>query len=143
MTARVRVGLIALALLAVFAYLRDPPWLVHVTSGMGEWETDERGEPYRWTQGRASFFVPADAGRVTLRLRALNDTPTDWPINVTVSVDDRPAQLVPLPDEEWHTVSVDLPPPGSRAVRRIGIHLDRTRKQQRGVQLRPLLMHPR
>ena len=143
MTTRLRVGLLALALLAVLSYLRDPTWLLHVTSGMGQWETDERGEPYRWTQGRASFFVPADVGAVTLTIRALNDTPTDWPINVTLSVDNRPARLLPLPDEAWHTVTIDLPPSGSRDARRIDIHLDRMRKQQRGVQLRAAVLHPR
>jgi len=143
MTVRLRIGILAVALIAVFAYLRDPPWLMHVTSGLGEWQTDERGDPYRWTQGRASFFVPARAGAVALTVRALKDTPTDWPINVTLSVDSRPARLVPLPDEEWQTVTVDLPPPGGRDVRRIDIHLDRMRKQQRGVQLRPVLLHPR
>ena len=123
------------ALAAVLAYLRDPPWLVNVTSGLTAWETDAQGVRYRWTRGRASFFVPADAGEITLGLRSVKDTPEDWPITAVISLDDRPANLVRFEDEQWHTVRLRLPPPGSRAVRRVDIKLDRLRSGQRGLQL--------
>ena len=51
------------------AYLRDPPWLGQITSGLRTWETDRRhGERFRWTTGRASFFVPREARVMTLPL---------------------------------------------------------------------------
>ena len=123
-------------LLPLLAYLRDPPWLHDVTTGLGAWQVDETGERYRWTGARASFFVPADSTTISLTMRALNDTPEDWPINAMITVDDRPAQLVPFPDESWRTIRIRLPPPGERAVRRIDIHLDRVRRHQPGIQLR-------
>ena len=64
-----------LALVALLAYLRDPPWLLHLTTGLGARQTDEIGEPYRWAQGRASLFVPSGARSVALTMRALKDTP--------------------------------------------------------------------
>ncbi len=39
------------------AYLHDPPWAGRLTSGMRTWEEDPPGTRFRWTTGRASFFV--------------------------------------------------------------------------------------
>jgi hypothetical protein len=130
-----------LALVALLAYLRDPPWLLHLTTGLGARQTDEIGEPYRWAQGRASLFVPSGARSVALTMRALKDTPQDWPINATISIDDRPVQRVSLDDESWRTLTVRLPSKGSRDAARVDIHLDRVRKGQRGVQLREPVLH--
>lgn len=126
----------ALALIGILAYLRDPPWLLHVTSGLSTPARDESGVVFRWTRGHASFFVPADASAVALTMRSLNDTPSDRPITVTISIDDRPVQIVSFQDESWRDVNVPLPPPGSRRVRRIDLKLDRLRSHHRGVQLR-------
>jgi hypothetical protein len=126
----------ALALVAALAYLRDPPWLLHVTSGLSTPERDEAGVEFRWTRGHASFFVPADAPAVVLSMRSLNDTPSDRPITVTISIDDRPAEVVSFQDESWRDVRLPLPPAGRRRVRRIDLKLDRLRSQHRGVQLR-------
>ncbi len=127
--------LVAAAVVAALAYLRDPPWLVNVTSGLRGWQTDAGGVPYRWTGGRASFFVPADTGAITLRVRSVKDTPSDWPITATITIDDRPAEIIRFDDESWRTVRLRLPPQSSRAVRRIDIKLDRLRSGHRGVQL--------
>lgn len=124
-----------IALIAALAYLRDPPWLLNVDSGFSAWESDQGGTRYRWTLGRASFFVPADEGRVVLRLRSIKDAPSAWPITVTVSIDDRDADVIRLADEDWHTLVLRLPRPGNRRVRRIDIKLDRVRSGNRGIQV--------
>ena len=120
------------------AYLRDPPWLGTVTSGLSAWETDDRGVRYQWTRGHASFFVPTDAGTVVLTLRSVKDAPADWPITATIRIDDRQVQAVTLADDSWREVMVRLPKPESRAHRRVDIVLDRVRSRQRGVQLQPV-----
>jgi hypothetical protein len=125
----------AAVLLAALAYLRDPPWLISVTSGLTGWETDDAGVRYRWTRGRASFFVPADSGAVVLTMRSARGSPADWPITATITIDDRPAQIVTFPDEGWREVKLRLPRPGSRDVRRLDIRLDRLRARQLGIQL--------
>ena len=124
------------ALLAVLAYLRDPPWLANVSSGLTAWETDAAGIRYRWTRGHASFFVPTDAGAITLTLRSVKDTPADWPITVTTTIDDRPVHTLSFTDETWRDVTLQLPERGKRKFRRIDLKLDRLRARQRGVQLR-------
>lgn len=120
---------------AALACLRDPPWLVHVTSGLTAWETDRDGVRYRWTRGRGSFFVPADAESTTLRLRAPREDPRDWPITATITIDDRPADRLEVDEEMWTTVRLRLPPRGTRRWRRIDIKVDRVRSGNRGVQL--------
>ena len=133
---------VAAAVVAALAYLRDPPWLLNLTSGLSPWETDAEGIRYRWTRGRASFFVPADAGEIALRLRSIKDTPADWPITATIAIDGRPADRIRIDDEQWQTVRFRLPPRGTRAVRRIDISLDRLRAGQRGLQLALVLPLP-
>ena len=125
----------AVVLVAALAYLRDPPWLVHMTSGLTRWETDGDGTRYRWTTGHGSFFVPSSAESVTFRIRAPKDDPRDWPITATITIDDRPADIVKVAEEEWSTVRLRLPTSGDRKVRRIDIKLDRVRSSNRGVQL--------
>ena len=125
----------AMLLLAALAYLRDPPWLIHVTSGLGHWETARDGSRYRWTSGHASFFVPSSADVVTLRMRAPKRDPGEWPITATVTIDDRPADALKVNDEHWSVVRLRLPSRGGRKVRRIDVKLDRLRSENRGVQL--------
>ena len=127
--------LVAAVLLAALAYLRDPPWLVNVTSGLTAWETDADGSRYRWTGGRASFFVPADAGTITLHVRSATESPSAWPTTATVTIDDRPAEIIRFNNERWRAIRLRLPPPGRRAVRRVDIRLDRLPSGQRGIQL--------
>jgi hypothetical protein len=122
-------------LVAALAYLRDPPWLANVTSGLTDWHTDRDGTRYRWTGGRGSFFVSASAEFVTIRLRAPKEDPRDWPITATIMIDDRPADMIKVGEAEWTTVRLRLPPPGSRSVRRIDVKVDRVRSGNRGVQL--------
>jgi hypothetical protein len=95
-----------LVAIAVLIWLRDPSWLARMEYGFGAWEVDADGTRYRWTAGRASFFVPADASEVRVPLR------------------------VPV----WRASRLRLPPRGSRRFRRIDIHVDRT-QGDRGVQV--------
>ena len=119
--------------IALLAYLRDPPWLAQLSSGFGAWRADPEGFRYRHMAGRASFFVPAAAIRVTFRVRAPFTSPADWPIAATFSVDDRPAERLVLTDGTWRRVTIELRRPTRRRVRRIDIHADRTRAWYHGL----------
>lgn len=132
---RLAAGVAVVALIAALAYLRDPPWLIHVTSGLRGWEQTDEGTRYRWMNGHASFFVPADKATIDLPLRAIFERPSDWPINAEILVDDVTAARVAFEDERWQVVRVGLPSPGSRRVRRIDIRVDRTRSSERGLQV--------
>jgi hypothetical protein len=125
----------ATLVVAALAYLRDPPWLLQVASGLSRWETDRDGTRYRWTNGHASFFVPSSAEVVTFRLRAPKDDPRDWPITATITIDDRPADVLKVNDDDWTPVRLRMPSRAARNARRIDIKLDRVRSQNRGVQL--------
>jgi hypothetical protein len=126
------------SLCAVLAYLRDPPWLAHIESGLRGWERSTDGTPYRWTDGHASFFVAATATRITIPIRATFDSPGDPPVLVSVSIDDRAADAFVLRDDRWELRKLPLPPPGRRTLRRIDVRVDRVRAGNRGVQLGPL-----
>jgi hypothetical protein len=116
----------ALLILAA-AYLRDPPWAGRVTSGLRDWEEDPPGTRFRWTMGRASFFVASDATSMTLPLRAVFPGPGGRPVVVRVSVDDRWLADVELdrPDA-WVRAPLPLPRrPTSRRFRRVDLHVSR------------------
>lgn len=123
----------ALALVAALAYLRDPPWILSMTSGMREWETAADGTRYRWTGGHASFFVPSDAGSVEIPVRTTFDAAKAWPVVVTVTLDDRPADRIVLTDAAWRRSLIRLPPPRGRRARRIDLRVDRMRDDNHGV----------
>jgi hypothetical protein len=109
-------------------YLRDPPWAGRITSGMRDWEEDPPGTRFRWTAGRASFFVPRDATAMTLPLRAVFPGPNGQPVLVSVSVDDRWLADIELrhPDE-WVRSVLPLPRrASSRRFRRVDLHVNRT-----------------
>ena len=134
--------LVAIALVcAAAAYLRDPPWLLATTAGLRAWEIDREGHRYRWTGGHASFFVPADAPGIEMPLRTTFDQAGDWPVTVSVSIDDRPSDRVVLADDGWQTLIIRLPQKGNRRVRRIDVRVDRTRDGNRGVALGEIRIH--
>ena len=111
------------------SYLRDPPWVGQITSGMRGWETERgRGTRFRWTTGRASFFVPKEATVMTLPLRSVFPGPLDGPVTVSVSVDDRWLADVELRHPaEWVRTSLPLPRhAASRRFRRVDLHVSRT-----------------
>jgi hypothetical protein len=115
-------------LLWVIGYLRDPPWLGQVTSGMRGWEEDPPGTRFRWTTGRASLFVPSDALAMTLPLRAVFPGPNGRPVTVSVSVDDRWIANIDLPrPDAWVRTLLPLPRRATtRRFRRVDLHVNRT-----------------
>jgi hypothetical protein len=129
------VGTIVLlaAVCAVLAYLRDPPWLMRITSGLRPPQTDASGRRFRWSGGHASLFVPSNARLVSIPLRTAFDSPADPPVTVTITIDDRPADRLVLQDPGWHLATIRMPASGSRRVRRIDIRVDRTRADNYGV----------
>jgi hypothetical protein len=124
-----------LAVAGVLAYLRDPPWLLTMSSGMRDWETGPDGTRFRWAAPHASFFVRADAREMRLRLRTTFDRPDEWPIAVSISIDDEPVDRLLLSDPSWRESVVRLPARGGRRVRRVDVRADRAREDNRAVQL--------
>ena len=122
------------AAIAVLAYLRDPAWLPQVESGFRGWEVDDTGRRFRWIGGHASFFVRSDATGVTIPVRT-TFAEGDWPITVSISIDDRGVDRLELADAEWRYGKVRLPARGNRRVRRIDIRADRTRPGNRAVKV--------
>jgi hypothetical protein len=134
LTVRRVLAIAAVAGLAtLLVYLRDPPWLIEVRSGLGRVRTDASGIRYRRMEGRGSFFVPGDAGSVTIPVRAPFSSPSDWPITATFFVDDRLAERIVLSDGRWRRVIIPLRASPWRRVVRIDIHADRTRARNHGL----------
>jgi hypothetical protein len=125
----------AAALAGCLAYLRDPPWILSMTSGLRKWETAADGTRHRWTGGHASLFVPSDAAAVEIPMRTTFDETNAWPVAVTVTLDDRPVDRIVLTDPSWRRSRFRLPPPGGRRARRVDIRVDRVRDKNYGVAL--------
>jgi hypothetical protein len=117
---------VSLAAGAALWYLHDPPWAGQVTSGLRQWEEDPAGVRFRWTAGRANFFIPASASEMTLPLRAVFPGPDGAPVIVRLSVDDRWLTDVTLPDpQRWVAVTVPLPKRSRRSFRRVELRVSR------------------
>jgi len=108
-------------------YLRDPPWVGAVTSGMRDWEIDASGTRFRWTSGHASFFVASGASEMTLPLRAVFPSTDGAPVIVRFAVDDRSVATVALNNTaEWSHAVVPLPrETGRRRYRRVDVRVSR------------------
>jgi hypothetical protein len=108
-------------------YLYDPPWVAGTTSGMRDWEEDPPGTRFRWTTGRSSFFIPANASEMTLPLRPLLPLTDGKPVVVAISVDDRWLTDVVLTDAAaWARPTLPLPRPTSRrSYRRVELRVSR------------------
>jgi hypothetical protein len=124
---RLRLAAATAALAGALAYLHDPPWAGRVTSGLRPWEENPPGTFFRWTTGRASFFVPAEAKAMTLPLLAIFPGPDGAPVRVEIRVDDRFLANIELADpKEW--VRPELPlgrARGHRHFRRIDLRVSR------------------
>jgi len=131
------VGILALVAAVGCAawYLRDPPWLIHQTTGLRAPERAPDGTIFRWAGGHASFFVPADAGTIRVPLATTFDAGGSKPMVVTVFVDDGRAARILLIDDAWRTLTIPLPPRGSRRVRRIDIRTSVVRDDNHGVKV--------
>jgi len=126
--------IVAAVLGGALVYLRDPAWLAGIESGFRSWETGSDGRRYRWTNGHASFFVPADASSIAIPARTTFG-PGDPAVLVSISIDDRPADRFILRDDQWQTRKIRMPPPGNRRLRRIDVKVDRLRSGNRGAQI--------
>jgi hypothetical protein len=129
---------LTVVLAAGVVYLHDPPWAGRITSGMRDWEVDPAGVRFRWTNGHASFFVPASAPAVGLRIRGAFPGRLGASVVVHVAIDDRPATDIVLADPTvWQSALIPLPRRGSgRRYRRIDLRVDRTVGQYNlGVQV--------
>jgi hypothetical protein len=129
MTRAITLMLVIVSFAAAAVYLHDPPWVGELTHGFRPWATDGRGERFRWTTGRGSFFVPSDATSMTLKFRSHKPFPPN-PITVEVSVDDRRLTTITLPKplrtdpDEWVVALLPLPRrPTSRHFRRVDVRV--------------------
>ena len=122
------------SLMGALWYLRDPAWLEGMSSGLRPWE-ERDGRRYRWSGGRASFFVPTGASAIDIPIATTFTADDSRPMLVSVTIDDRPAGGILLRDPEWVTIHVPLPPPGSRRFRRIDVHTNITREDNHGVKI--------
>jgi hypothetical protein len=112
---------------AVLVYLRDPMWIGGVTSGLRPWEEDPPGTHFRWTAGRAAFYVPATATELTVPLRAVFPGPNGTPVRVELRDDDRLVATIELADPNaWVRTPVTLKHyAGHRRFRRIDVRVSR------------------
>ena len=117
--------LVTAVVVAALVYLRDPDWVGNLSSGFRSWEVDSSGRTFRWTAGRATFFVRADASFMTIPLRAVFPG-RPGATEVRISSDDRWLAAVPLPDPAvWVNTTVPLSGRTSRRYRRIDLRVNR------------------
>jgi hypothetical protein len=128
MRARVTIALCTVLLAVLLAWLRDPPWVDRVTSGLGPFVADVDGRPVRWTRGHAVFYIPSTAATVAIPLRAHRPGRGFLPVTVRVSIDDALVDEIAIRDERWHVskVAVGRRRPTWRRYRRVDLRLSRT-----------------
>src|SRR6185369_11868063 len=109
------------------AYLYDPPWAGAVTSGLRPWEQYPPGPMFRWTAGRASFYVPSNVTTMIVPLRSVFPGPNHVPVKVEIRDNGRSAATIVLSDpEEWVRAEVPLRPvEDRRRFRRIDLRVSR------------------
>jgi hypothetical protein len=112
---------------ALLVYLRDPAWVDGVTSGLRPWEEYPPGTLYRWTAGRASFYVPSHVTQITVPLRSVFPGPNGAPVRVEMRDDGRLLATIELTDPNaWVRTPVPFKPyTGSRRFRRIDLRISR------------------
>jgi hypothetical protein len=143
MTVRLRIVACLIVLVATLWYLRDPSWLAGQTTGLAVPEQARDGSRFRWSSGHASFFVPAQAGSIRIPIATTFDRSEDSAMIVRFTVDDVRTTRVLLTDARWQTVTLPLPPAGSRKFRRIDIRTNVTRPDNHGVMIGQIETVPR
>ena len=123
------IGVAAVLIASVLAlgYLYDPPWIGGVTSGLRPWEEGPPGTLFRWTAGRATFYVPSSATTMIVPLRSVFPGPNGAPVKVEIRDNGRSVATIVLNDpEEWVRAMVPLTPAaGRRRFRRIDLRVSR------------------
>ena len=127
--------LLLVGVAAALWYLRDPPWLADQTTGLRPWQQAADGTRYRWSGRHASFFVPSDAARIIVPTATTFSTPADAPMVVTFSIDDLRGTRVLLTNGSWTRVTLEMPPRGSRRLRRIDVRTSVAREGNHGVMI--------
>jgi len=130
-----KIAVMLAVVLGALWYLRDPAWLIGQTTGLRPPERAADGTVYRWSGGHASFFVPSSGRTIRVPIATTFDARGDTPMVVSLFVDDVRAARVLLTDDTWHDVTVELPPAGSRRVRRIDIRTSVVREDNHGVKI--------
>jgi hypothetical protein len=128
----------AALIMALLAYLYDPPWIAEMTTGFHRWERHQAGVRFRWTNGHASFFVPANATMLTVPMRAAFPGPGGAAVIVKVSVDDRWLADIVLDDSDaWAQPQLPLPRTATRrSYRRVDVRVGRVRTEGNfGIQM--------
>jgi hypothetical protein len=116
-----------LATVIVLGYLYDPPWIGGVTSGLRPWEQDPPGTFFRWTSGRATFFIPSSATMMTVPLRAVFPGPNGTPVTVEMRDNGRLVTTIELTEPDaWVRPTLRLKrSAGRRRFRRIDLRISR------------------
>lgn len=127
MRARVTIASFAVLLAVLLVWLRDPPWVGRVTSGLGPVVADIDGRPVRRTRGHAVFYIPSSAATLAIPLRA-HRIRRGFLLTVRVSIDDALVDEIVIADERWHVskVAVGRLRATSRRYRRVDLRLSRT-----------------
>jgi hypothetical protein len=91
------------------------------------WDYSLPDTVFRWTNGRASLFIPSDATAVMIPLRSRFPGPDGGPVTVEIHVDDRFLWTVTLTDpESWVRQELPLGRRSThRRFRRIDLHVNR------------------
>jgi len=118
--------LVAFTVAGALIVLRDPPWAGVISSGFRSWEHDLSATQFRWTAGRASFFVPSNATSLTVPLRTLFAGPAGSPTEVQISSDDRWLATVQLRElGVWVKTTLPMGGRTTRRFRRIDLRVNR------------------
>src|SRR5262245_646132 len=133
MRARATITSFAVLLAVLLAWLRDPPWVDGVTSGLGPVVADVDGRPVRWTRGHAVFYIPSSAATLAIPLRARRPRRGFLPVTVRVSIDDVLVDEIVIADEQWQVSNVAVGRMAGtwRRNRRVDLRLSRTLGPQR------------
>jgi hypothetical protein len=116
-----------LTTVVLLGYLYDPPWIGGVTSGLRPWEQDPPGTFFRWTSGRATFFIPSSATTMTVPLRAVFPGPNGTPVTVEMRDNGRLLTMIELTEPDaWVRPTLLLKrAAGRRRFRRIDLRISR------------------
>lgn len=129
------VGTVLVLLLAVLAYLHDPPWLVHQTVGLRPPQVSGDGMRFQWTGKHAAFYLPSTAGTVRIPVATSFDDRSRDPMIVTFWLDDVRAARVLLSDPAWHDVQLTIPPDRWRRLVRVDVRTSVVRPDNHGVEI--------